>query len=72
VQHQQQLQQQRRQSSGHGAQQVTNQISGQSIHAKNVISDTMDDMFVAYNMVQQIMTGAIRPWVRRRKGCRHN
>jgi hypothetical protein len=57
-QHQQQPpQHQQQQSSGHHGQQVTNQTSGHSVQAKNVNSNAVDyDMFLAFTMVQQIMT----------------
>jgi hypothetical protein len=55
-QHQQQPSQYQQQFSGHHGQQVTNQISGQSVQAKNVNSNEMDDMFLAFTVVHQIMT----------------
>jgi hypothetical protein len=38
-------------------QQVANKASGESVLAKIVNSNAMEDMFVAFTMVQQIMTG---------------
>jgi hypothetical protein len=54
-------QHEQQQSSGHHGQQVTNQTSGQSVQAKNVNTRItgMDDMFLAFAMVQQIMTGLL-------------
>jgi hypothetical protein len=43
-------------SAGPQKQQDTNKASGQSMQA-NVNNNTMDDMYVAFTMVQQIMTG---------------
>jgi hypothetical protein len=37
--------------------QVANKASGQSMQEEIVNSNAMDDMFVAFTMVQQIMTG---------------
>jgi hypothetical protein len=34
----------------------TNQISGQSVHAKSVNITAMDDVFLAFTTMQQIMT----------------
>jgi hypothetical protein len=42
---------------GHQKQQVANKPPGESVQAKIVNSNAMDDMFVAFTMVQQIMTG---------------
>jgi hypothetical protein len=39
------------------SEQVANKASGQSMQEETVNSNTMDDMFVAFTMVQQIMTG---------------
>jgi hypothetical protein len=50
-------QQQQKKPAVHHEQQATSQASGQSVQAKNVNSNAMDDMFVAFTMVQQIMTG---------------
>jgi hypothetical protein len=36
---------------------VTNKASGQSMQANVANSNAMDDMYVAFTMVQQIMTG---------------
>jgi hypothetical protein len=50
-------QQQQKKPAVHHEQQATSQASGQSVQAKNVNSNGMDDMFVAFTMVQKIMTG---------------
>jgi hypothetical protein len=42
---------------GHQKQQVTNKATGQSMQANVVNNNAMDDMYVAFTMVQQIMTG---------------
>jgi hypothetical protein len=46
-------QQQQNKPAVHHEQQATSQASGQSVQAKNVNSNAMDDMFVAFTMVQQ-------------------
>jgi hypothetical protein len=40
--------------------QVGNRASDQSIKEENVNNNAIDDMFVAYTMVQQIMAGLSR------------
>jgi hypothetical protein len=48
---------QQQQLLGNNMHQDTNQTSGQSVQVKNVNSNAMDgDMFLAFTMVQQIMT----------------
>jgi hypothetical protein len=55
-QHRQQpLQQKQQQSSRKNMHQDTNQISGQSVQAKNVNIHATDDVFLAFTMVQHIM-----------------
>jgi hypothetical protein len=44
-------------SAGPQKKQVANKASGQSMPEEIVNSNAMDDMFVAFTMVQQIMTG---------------
>jgi hypothetical protein len=46
-----------KESAGPQKKQVTNKASGQSMQEEIVKSNAMDDMFVAFTMVQQIMTG---------------
>jgi hypothetical protein len=49
-------QQRQQQTSGINTHQDTNQISGQSVHTVNVNINAMDDVFLAFTTVQQIMT----------------
>jgi hypothetical protein len=46
-----------KESAGPQKKQVANKASGQSMQEEIVNSNAMDDMFVAFTMVQQIMTG---------------
>jgi hypothetical protein len=46
-----------KESAGPQKKQVTNKASDQSMQEEIVNSNAMDDMFVAFTMVQQIMTG---------------
>jgi hypothetical protein len=46
-----------KESAGPGKKQVANKASGQSMQVETVNCNAMDDMFVAFTMVQQIMTG---------------
>jgi hypothetical protein len=46
-----------KESAGPQKKQVANKVSGQSMQENIVNSNAMDDMFVAFTMVQQIMTG---------------
>jgi hypothetical protein len=57
MQPQEQRPQQHKKPAVHHIQQATSQASGQSVQAKNVNSNAMDDMSVTFTMVQQIMTG---------------
>jgi hypothetical protein len=43
-------------SSGHNTHQDSNQTSGQSMQAKNINSNAMDDTLAAVSMMQQLMT----------------
>jgi hypothetical protein len=52
---QQPSQQKQQQSSGNNKHQDTNQISGQSVQAKNVNTNAMEDAFLAFAVVQQTM-----------------
>jgi hypothetical protein len=45
------------QQKGSQKQQVASQASGQSEQAKVLNGNAMDDMFIAFTVVQQIMTG---------------
>jgi sRNA-binding protein len=49
------VEEKQKESAGPQKQQVTNKTSGQSIQA-DVNNNAMDDMYVAFTMVQQIMT----------------
>jgi hypothetical protein len=46
-----------KESAGPQKKQVANKESGQSMQEKIVNSNAMDDMFIAFTMVQQIVTG---------------
>jgi hypothetical protein len=46
-----------KQPAGNQKQQVVNKSSGESVQAKIVNSNEMDNIFIAFTMVQQIMTG---------------
>jgi DNA uptake protein ComE-like DNA-binding protein len=46
-----------KESAGPQKKQVANKASGQSLQEEIVNSNSMDDMFVTFTMVQQIMTG---------------
>jgi hypothetical protein len=65
------LQQKQWQSSGKNTHHDINQITGQSVQAKNVNSNAAGDWFLVFTMVQQIMTTLW--WCDRKgKGCYHN
>jgi hypothetical protein len=53
---QQPTQQKHKQSSGRNTHQDTNQISGQSVQANNINISATDNVFLAFTVVQQIMT----------------
>jgi hypothetical protein len=46
-----------KESAGPQKQKVTNKASGQSMQANVVNNNAMDDVYVAFTMMQQIMTG---------------
>jgi hypothetical protein len=52
-----QLSENQKESAGHQKKQVANKASGHSMQKDIVNSNKMDDIFVAFIMVQQIMTG---------------
>jgi hypothetical protein len=53
----QQSSENQKQSAGPQKKQVANKASSQAMHEEIVNSNAMDDMFVVFTMVQQIMTG---------------
>jgi hypothetical protein len=46
-----------KESAGPQKKQVANKISGQSMQEEVINSNEMDDMFIAFTMVQQILAG---------------
>jgi hypothetical protein len=50
------VEEKQKEPAGPQKQQVTNKASGQSVQANVVNNNAMDDMYVAFTRVQQIMT----------------